>query len=713
MNLFAFSGLLSGFSSLLFGLFVFFYGKQKNIKAIFLSFAISVAVWNFGVYKIATANNPEDALFWWRSSYIGVIFISVFFLHFVYLFLEDKKRKLLYIAYFLAFFFLLILYSDLFMSRVVWRFSSFYYLLSTGYFYPVFVFLWFGEVFYAHYKLLRAYKKSSALKKEQIKYFFLAMIVGFSGGATCFLPIFNINIYPIMNFTIALYPAIMAYAVVKHNLMDVRLVIQRSLIYSILFAIIIALYLSVLFVFAFLFPQTGYATHISAIITAIIGIFGAPIIEKYFRRLTDRIFFKDKYDYSEALYSLSEILNKNIEIKTLLKEIQKKIQNILKLESLKIVLLNHNLVINKKGVLRKPLFKLSKNFLDKVFSFNFSVLDLESFQDLWREKVKEKALFKEFEKVEKFLISTQVKIIAVIKTEKEIIGFLLLGDKKSGDMFSGEDINLLKTFSSQASTAFVKAKLYKEVKDYSLNLEKKVEQRTAKIKGLQEEQKQIMLEVSHGLQTPLTIVKGELELLKKQKVDTEILATFEKSIDKISKFIYDMLRLSRLETLNKENNFIKQKINFSELLLEMVEYFQIVFDEKGIVLKSDIEPNLYILGDKEKIEEMVSNLVGNAQKYIDKKKKKHFILVSLHKKNNEAVLIIEDNGIGIKKEDLPNLFKKFFRAKDKEHSGIKGTGLGLVICRKIAELHNVKIQVESEFGQGTKFILNFKLYDGE
>jgi signal transduction histidine kinase len=289
-----------------------------------------------------------------------------------------------------------------------------------------------------------------------------------------------------------------------------------------------------------------------------------------------------------------------------------------------------------------------------------------------------------------------------ILLEEKLIGVIMFGEKKSGDLFSNEDINLLKTFSYQAGVALERARLFEEVKNYSLQLENKVEQRTAKIKGLQEEQRKMMLEIAHGLQTPLTIMKAELSQLEVDSEECKKLKGMEKSIDRISRFIYDMLKLAKIE--NESKTAKMEKIDFSNLLLELIESLEIITEEKGIKIINNIEPGIFIKGDSHELAELVTNLASNSVKYIRDSNKKE-IEINLLKIDEKINLTFKDTGIGIKQENLAHLFERFYRVENENEPEIKGTGLGLAICKKIIDRHGGKIDVESQVGKGTKFII--------
>jgi signal transduction histidine kinase len=215
--------------------------------------------------------------------------------------------------------------------------------------------------------------------------------------------------------------------------------------------------------------------------------------------------------------------------------------------------------------------------------------------------------------------------------------------------------------------------------------------------AIQKEQEALMLEISHGLQTPLTIMKGELFFLKKQGASAENLNTIDSSIDRISAFIYRLLNVSQLETaLGKERVII----SLSDILDSLVGFFQEEAMRKGIHLEGVIGKDLSIIGNEEEIRELFSNLISNAIKYMRQDGEKKITLRTVVQ-DTSILVSIQDTGIGIKTEDIHQLFKKFYRVKNDSTKGIQGTGLGLAVCKKIVELHGGTITLESSFGDGT------------
>jgi signal transduction histidine kinase len=243
MNLtpFAWSGLLAGVFSLALGFLVFFKSQNKKLGRIWFLFALSVAGWGFGSMWIGGSKTIEEGLLACRLSYVlGVFWIAPLFYHFICIFLGLKRNRSIFIHYVIAFLFLLTIPTQLIFSRVRWVFDSFYYGVG-GTLFPFLVLWWLTLVIYSHYELIRAFKTVSPVKKNQIKYFFAATTIGFTGGSLCYFPNFGIDVYPWGNFTVFLYPIIMTYAILQYNLMDIRILIRKTALFVAVYSALIVL----------------------------------------------------------------------------------------------------------------------------------------------------------------------------------------------------------------------------------------------------------------------------------------------------------------------------------------------------------------------------------------------------------------------------------------------------------------------------------------
>lgn len=245
MNFYSLSGLLVAITSGLMSLLMFIIGKQR-LHYIWGIFCLSVFVFGLGVFFVGKSFTPEDASFWWRFAHIGAILIPVIFLHFVYKFLDlklDKKLIFLYVATFV------LLATDavdgLFINQMRYVFGQIYYDSPPQFFYVVYTIFFFGLTFYSHYLLFKEYVQTrNHLRKLKIKFFFIGTFAGFSGGAFNFLPVYGIDIYPYANIMVSFYPIIMSYAILKHDLFNVKVILTETATFSMVLLFLIRLLLS-------------------------------------------------------------------------------------------------------------------------------------------------------------------------------------------------------------------------------------------------------------------------------------------------------------------------------------------------------------------------------------------------------------------------------------------------------------------------------------
>jgi len=200
--------------------------------------------------------------------------------------------------------------------------------------------------------------------------------------------------------------------------------------------------------------------------------------------------------------------------------------------------------------------------------------------------------------------------------------------------------------------------------------------------------------VSHELKTPLTIMKGEIEVaLMNNECSKELLKSLLNEINYINEITDKLLFLTKKDALNK-NNF--EKIDLEDIILEMFEKYS-----RKIKIDLNIKEDEYMIkGDKTLLKIAISNIIENSIKYKATK-----ISINLEKEKNKIVLIIKDNGIGIPKEKLPFVFDEFYRVDESRNKKIKGFGLGLSIVKSIINLHNGDIKLKSD--KGVEVIITF------
>lgn len=223
----------------------------------------------------------------------------------------------------------------------------------------------------------------------------------------------------------------------------------------------------------------------------------------------------------------------------------------------------------------------------------------------------------------------------------------------------------------------------------------------AKLKVLNEKQNQFFADIAHEVRNPLHTISGALEMIQVPKLDQEkksqYMATAQKQVERVVRLFEDIKSLQRYDY---DESFInKTTFDVTKIAKEVVETYNPLASEKGIHLFLEKSDTSIVEADRDKIEQVLDNLITNAVKYTSDGE----IKVSCKHKNNQVKISISDTGIGIGKEHLERLFDRFYRT-DKARSRDKGgTGLGLAVVKGILTAHQKDISVESDPGKGSTF----------
>lgn len=231
------------------------------------------------------------------------------------------------------------------------------------------------------------------------------------------------------------------------------------------------------------------------------------------------------------------------------------------------------------------------------------------------------------------------------------------------------------------------------------------------IRKIEIEKQDFFINASHELKTPLTSILGYSELLinmsekdKKEDKKTDFIRRINSEALRMKELVLNMLTLSRMEANWQET--IDEKIDIKDIILNVFESNRIKARKKNINIDLEIEPSI-IIANKEKITEVVNNLVDNAIKYTDEGGN---IKITLKNNGDKATFTVKDNGCGIENKYLNRIFERFFRVKNEKYLKVQGTGLGLTIVKNICAHYNADIYIESENGKGTEVSVVFSLY---
>jgi len=231
----------------------------------------------------------------------------------------------------------------------------------------------------------------------------------------------------------------------------------------------------------------------------------------------------------------------------------------------------------------------------------------------------------------------------------------------------------------------------------------------SRLKASFEELAQFSADVSHELRTPLTVLQGEVEVALRGNRTIEeykeVLKSNLEEIKRLKSIVETLLFLSKAES--GQIIYKIKEIDVIDVIISVISSLKSFIKEKNIKIDIDGEPETYIKGDENLLKQLFYNIIHNAIKYNRKNGK---ITVSIRENDDKIFVSIEDTGFGIKENQLKNIFNRFYRVDKARTRKEGGFGLGLNIVKKIIDIHNAEIEVESEINKGTKFTIIFQKF---
>lgn len=290
------------------------------------------------------------------------------------------------------------------------------------------------------------------------------------------------------------------------------------------------------------------------------------------------------------------------------------------------------------------------------------------------------------ERVQDLSGEQHMALVVPLIQEDEVTGTIVVLAPESGT-FSDDDQQLLVSLASQASIAIHNARVY------------------GKIQTLDRMKSEFVAVVSHEVRTPLTAIKGTLEILSDPSYfevgepQMELMHICQANVERLEALINDILDFSKLESSRLSTHFVESHLG--SLVETVVVNLGTLAEKKSLRLETDIAPDLPIVeADELRISQVIGNLVSNAAKFSNEG---GTIRLIVRPEGDGVVVCIEDAGIGIAPDDIPKLFAKFRQLDASSTRKVGGTGLGLAICRGIVEEHHGRIWVESTLGKGSRF----------
>ncbi|MFA5361876.1 MAG: ATP-binding protein [Candidatus Omnitrophota bacterium] len=711
MNFYAISGLINGLVSSFMGVFVYFKNPHGQVNKSYGFLSLSLAVWSYSYFLWQISHDYASAFGWIRLLSIGAVFIPIFFLNFVFslLSLQKKKSKVLLGGYCLAILFIPLTFTRLFISGLSPK-MSFSYWPNAGGIYFLFLVFFFANVICACYSMFKAYIKPDGMEYErnQIKYVLIASAIGFLGGATNYPLWYNIRLLPVGNILVSVHVVVLAYAIIRYRLMDIKVTITRTGIFAAVYSLVMGLP----FFLAFcckerLVGLLGVNWWAAPLISMAILATGGPFIYIFLQKRAEAILLREQHRYQEALRKTVKEMTRILNLEKLLNLIIDVITDT--------VGISHSAIYLFDLVKKQYRLRAGRNLTEE----QPLVIDEKSALIEWLESRKEPLLYEEIkrgirgvssvfdpEEISREIQALDASLVVPSLLENRMIGFLILGEKRSGKMYNSEDLDVFSVLANQSALAVENALLYE-------NIEDKVKQRTTELLEVQKQLIQVEKlatigtlagGVAHEINNPLTAILTNVQMLiaDSENLDSdskESLDLIEEATKRCRTIVQKLMAYAKKPLVSAETAEVKE-VNAANVVEKAVAFLRYQLEQENI--KVTVEANdgkFLVMGNQNELEQVITNIILNGRDAIKQVKEKGVIHIAVFEPEDWVIIRIKDDGAGIPKEIITKVFDPFFTTKEVG----KGLGLGLSICQSIIEKHNGLISVQSETGKGTVF----------
>ena len=436
----AIAGAIVFITSLICGLLVIIKTRINSLRLLWVLFNVAVSLWGLGLFIGFSTKDAETTLFWSRFLNLSAVWIPIFFFHFVVIFTQRSKKSELFVYYLVtvAYFFTSIIVPSWFIPSVSKKLLFMYY-PDSGYLYYFFPVLFVSLLGYALLLLFIELKKSTGTRANQIRYLILGYLIGFSGGSTTFPMVFNIPIPPLGSYIFPAHVLLSTYAIVKFRLMDVRVAITRAGISFFVYAFA----LGVPFWFGYRLIGTRYWYAPIGLMAALALV--GPFIYNLLTSKAENVILAEQKRYQKILRRASNRMKHIHNLDKLLELIVDVISKAVKVNYVAAYL---NEPENHRYVLKA--FRDSGTKIPREFKEDHPLIKYLKAKD-------EPFIYEEMpEEIKKSLGEAgEIGLIVPSGDELSLVGFLVMGHKSNGSLFSEGDINTFSIISNQASTQVI------------------------------------------------------------------------------------------------------------------------------------------------------------------------------------------------------------------------------------------------------------------
>ncbi len=697
-----------------------FYGPRTKTNFLFFTICILGSFLYIDILFAFNVTSEKTALWVSRADHFFIVYLFPVYIHFFHTYLNISGRKwLIRSAYAYAFILMCSTQTHFYIESMQKHYFG--YFAKGGILYPFFGLAGLFVTIYVLIELFNAIRKeNNSSHKNRLKYLFAGFgIMGLMNGLDVF-PTYGYSLYPPGNLSFV--PLIIfAVGLFKHDLLDMGILIKKSLVYSLLTAFLTCLYALIIIMADKVFKNFNFSDSIYfpiCFFLLIAFVFG-PLKSKI-QIVIDRIFYKGKYDYQKTIKRVSQLIVSVLDYEEIGKLLMDTIVDTMKVRHCALFLRDASgssfLDFSIRG---EPIDQERSILINK----DTGVIKFMKNQrrPVMRKNLKQKISSPKISDVLKDMDGLGAEAVFPMIFEENLNGFIVLGEKLSGDLFTREDMDLLETLAGQSSLAVENARSYKLLNDLNENLEKRVKERTTDLKhALSEKERtqemlirseslaaigQLVAGVAHELNNPLTtvtsLVQATIEDIeqwdKRQPFDPDLIDDLkfaDTELARAKSIVASLLGLSRQTQTYSEavsiNSVVKDALR---IMHNQYKHHDLEIVEKYDRDLPDIQGNFANLG------QVALNIIKNAIQSVIDIKGVIYIDTWFDSDKSQVVFSCKDTGSGIPESIRQDIFKPFFTTKEVG----RGTGLGLYICHEIVRKHGGTIKLRDIDGPGAVF----------
>jgi len=725
MPLTALIGLINTISSIALALFVFFKNPLGKTNRAYLLFGLCVGLYSIGYCLWGMSKTTSDALLAFKVLTTGIILINSGYLEFAFNLLGIRKRKrwLLLAIHILNVLFVVSVWNEgLFASvgrKNVWG----YWPYPKPLFYAYFL-MWFWQMGYGLFAIRKGYLLAPSRQAVQLRYIFYSTLIGYIGGGTNWLPWFGINFPPYLNALVSVYIGILAYAIVRYRIMDIQMVITRTGIFGLIYCVVIGIPAFLIFQMRDLLErQLGVNWWmLPAGLFSLLSFIG-PFIYMTVERRAEAVLLKEQKAYQQTLLQASKGMTLIKDLNHLLNLIVRILTKTIRITHARIFLWDSG---GKQFICRAARGDHHKQGSDAISETAALIQSIqETREPLVLEEIKAQGPtpLKLSDEVVREMEELDAAVVIPSFVQERLLGFVVLGDKKSKRLYTESDLDTLSTLANQAALAIENCIFLTEFEQQQAHFFQ-----AAKMADLGT----MAAGIAHQINNRFAVIKLGVEAARMTEIKNLAAYHKENGTDKERLMVETLTKMCErvMKSSDHGSEIVKRLLSFSrlsegfqpvlirELTATCIRLWECKRTLSEIDFREEIPDGLVkVHGNFSELEEILFNLLDNAFDAI-KMKEEAWKLGTLEKPANpekgrivlsarEAYrnkkrcveVVVTDNGIGMSAEDKQKIFVPFFTTKGAD----KGTGLGLYVIRKMVEAHTGDIELESERGQGTTF----------